>query len=357
MLKRVLALSIAVVFMFAVFAACGQTAQKQEPAPQPKADENKTEDKKAEAPAPKPSGEQIVLRLGETHPADYPTTLGDKEFARLVEERTNGRIKIEVYHGAQLGEEKAVIEQVQFGAIDFTRVSLSPLAEFSKKMNVLQLPYLYRNADHMWKVLNGPIGDEFLKSIEDANFVGLTWYDGGARNFYNSKRPIKSVADMKGLKIRVQESKLMMELVKALGASPTPMPYGEVYSGLQTGVIDGAENNWPSYDTSSHYEVAKYYTLDEHTRVPEILIASKMSMDKLSKEDQEIIKQAARDSQKLQREEWAKKEKESEKKVRDAGCEIIELESNEEFQKAVAPLYDEFAGDYKDLIQKIKDTK
>lgn len=347
MLRKGLCIAIALVMVLAVFTGCGQTTKNEQ---------SSDSETKATAPAPKPD-KQIVMRLAETHPADYPTTLGDKEFARLVEERTNGRIKIEVYHGAQLGEEKAVIEQVQFGAIDFTRVSISPLTEFAKELNVLQLPYLYRNADHMWKVLNGEIGQQFLKSIEKANFIGLGWYDGGARNFYNSKRPIKSVADLKGLKIRVQESKMMMDLVAALGASATPMPYGEVYSALQTGVIDGAENNWPSYDTSSHYEVAKYYTLDEHTRVPEILIASKIAMDKLSKEDVEIIKQAARDSQDYQIEKWKEKEKASEKKVREAGCIITELESNEEFQKAVAPLYDKYAAEYKDLVEKIREVK
>ena len=217
---------------------------------------------------PAAAAPQMVLRLGETHVADYPTTRGDLEFSRLVEERTGGRIRIEVYHGKQLGEEKAVIEQVQFGAIDFTRVSISPLAAFAPAFDALQMPYLYRDEDHMWKVLNGPIGEEFLNSLEPADFVGLCWYDSGARNFYNSRREIKSVADLKGLKIRVQESKLMMGLVSALGAVPTPMPFGEVYSALQTGVIDGAENNWPSYFSTSHYEVAKYFTLDGHTRVP-----------------------------------------------------------------------------------------
>lgn len=175
--------------------------------------------------------------------------------------------------------------------------------------------------------------------------------------FYNNKKEVKTVEDLKGMKIRVMESKMMMDLITCLGGSPTPMPFGEVYSALQTGVIDGAENNFPSYDSTSHYEVAKYYTLDGHTRVPEILIGSKMVWDKLSKEDQEIIKQAAKDSVALQRRLWAEKEKESEEKVRAAGCVITELtpEAFQGFQDAVAPLYEEYS-QYSDIIQRINDT-
>ncbi len=302
----------------------------------------------------KESSKPIVLRLAETHGADYPTTKGDYEFARLVEERTDGRIKIEVYPGSQLGEERAVIEQVQFGAIDFTRVSISPLAAFAPDFNALQMPYLYRSADHMWQVLNSPIGDEFLESLEPSGFVGLCWYDSGARSFYNSVRPIKTIEDLAGLKIRVQESALMVGLVEALGAVATPMPFGEVYSAIQTGVIDGAENNWPSYYSTSHYEVAQYYTLDEHTRVPEITIASKITMDKLSKEDQEIIKKAAKDSMDFQIKAWADYEKVAEDAVKANGNEIYRLPDNSEFQAAMQPLYDALSPELKKVVAKIR---
>lgn len=243
----------------------------------------------------------IVLRLAETHPQDYPTTKGDYEFARLVKERSGGRIQIEVYYGSQLGQEKAVIEQVQFGAIDMTRVSISPVASFVPKLNAFQMPYLYRDEAHMWKVLKGDIGKGLLASLEPFGFIGLGWFEAGSRNFYNSKRPITKPEELKGLKIRVQESELMMGLVSAFGAVPTPMAYGEVYSALQTGVVDGAENNWPSYFSTSHYEVAKYFCLDEHTRVPEIIIGSKISLGRLSKADQDLIKQAALDAIDYQR--------------------------------------------------------
>lgn len=300
------------------------------------------------------SAEPIVLRLAETHPADYPTTKGDYEFARLVEERTNGRIKIEVYPGSQLGEERAVIEQVQFGAIDFTRVSISPLAAFSPNFNALQMPYLYRNADHMWKVLNSDIGDEFLSSLEPAGFVGLSWFDSGARSFYNSVRPITSVEDLRGLKIRVQENELMVGLVESLGAVATPMPFGEVYSALQTGIIDGAENNWPSYFSTSHFEVAQYYTLDEHTRVPEITIASKLTMDRLSPEDREIIQQAARDSMAFQIQAWAEYEGVARQAIEANGNEIYELTDNSAFQTAMQPLYDKLSPELRQVVERIR---
>ena len=291
-----------------------------------------------EAEADKP----IVLRLADNQPDGYPTVIGDLEFARLVEERSNGRIKVEVYNNGQLGDEKSAIEQVQFGGIDFTRVSISPLSNFNPLLNALQMPYLYRDADHMWTVLNGEIGEYFLDSMVDSGFVGLVYYDSGARNFYNSVKPIYTVADLRGMKIRVQESTLMMGLVSALGAVPTPLPYGDVYSALQTRVIDGAENNWPSYDTSSHYEVAKYYSIDEHTRVPEMIIASKITMDKLSEADQELIKQAARDSAPVQIQAWADFEKKSEEKVVAAGSMINRINDQAEFAAAMNSLYESF---------------
>ena len=305
------------------------------------------------------SGDKMVLRYAENQVADYPTTKGAQKFAELVKEKTNGRITVEVYDSGQLGDEKSVIEQIQFGGIDMSRVSLTPLSEFSKDLMALQMPYLYRDADHMWKVLDGDIGKKLLGSTEKDGIVGLSWYDAGARNFYNSKHEIKSMADMQGLKIRVQESGLMMDMVKALGASPTPMAYGEVYSGLQTGVIDGAENNWPSYESTSHYEVAKYYVVDEHSRIPEMQIISKQTWDKLSPDDQKILRECAAESAKYERQLWAEQEKASEQKVRDGGAVITKLsaEASEEFVKAMQPLYEKYGADYKELIDQIRAVK
>ena len=299
----------------------------------------------------------IVLRLAETHPKGYPTEMGDEEFARLVKERSNGRIVIEVYPGSQLGQEKAVIEQVQFGAIDITRVSVSPVAAFVPKLNAFQMPYLYRDEAHMWKVLNGDIGNSLLASLEPFGFIGLGWFEGGSRNFYNSKRPVKTPADLKGLKIRVQESELMMGLVSAFGAVPTPMAYGEVYSALQTGVVDGAENNWASYFSTSHFEVAKYFTLDEHTRVPEIIIGSKISLGRLSKADQDLIKQAAADAVNFQRAEWAKYEQISIDKVKAGGSQITTVTDKAPWVALMAPLYAKQSKEIQDFVKQIQAVK
>jgi len=300
----------------------------------------------------------VVMKLAETHPQDYPTTKGDYEFARLVKERTNGRIVVEVFHSKQLGEERAVIEQVQLGAIDMTRVSISAVSAFVRDLDAFQLPYLYRDAAHMWKVLNGPIGEEILKKHEAFNFVGVGWFEGGSRNFY-TKKQVKTVSDLKGMKIRVQQAPLMVGMVEALGAVATPLPYGEVYSALKTGVVDGAENNWPSYLTTSHYEVAKYFITDEHTRVPEITVGSKKVFDKLSKEDRAIIFKAAKDAVAYQIKLWNEFEKVAEKTVREKGSIITEVTPAEKkkFMDAMKPLYDKQPAEILAVANKIRAVK
>lgn len=304
-------------------------------------------------------GKTVVLKLADNHAEDYPTVMGDKYFAKLVEEKSNGKLKIEVYPGGQLGSEEATIEQVQFGAIDMVRTSLSPLAKYNDKLNALMLPYLYNDTEHMFKVLDGPIGDEFQMALTNNNMRGISWFDGGQRNFYNTKREIKNVSDLKGMKIRVQDSALMMDLIQALGASPTPMSFGEVYGALQTGVIDGAENNTPSYDSTSHFEVAKFYTEDGHIRVPEMILINNRKFNSLSKEHQQVIIEAGKEASVKQREFWAEREAKSLEKVSAGGAKITQLTDGEkaEFQKAVEGLYTKFAGKYMDIVNKIKETK
>jgi tripartite ATP-independent transporter DctP family solute receptor len=300
----------------------------------------------------------IVMRLGETHAQDYPTTKGVYEFARLVKERSNGRIIVEVYHSKQLGEERAVIEQVQLGAVDMTRVSVSAASAYVRDLDALQLPYLYRNSDHMWKVLNGPIGADILKKLEPSNFIGVGWFEAGSRNFY-TKKLVKNVGDLKGMKIRVQQAPLMVGMIEALGAVAAPLPFGEVYSALQTGVIDGAENNWPSYLSTSHYEVAKYFIVDEHTRVPEITLGSKKVFDKLSKEDRALIIKAHSDAVPYQIKQWNDFEKVAEKAVREKGSIITEVSSAEKqkFMDAMKPLYDKQSAEIIAVVKKIRAVK
>lgn len=298
---------------------------------------------------------EFVLTYAENQAEDYPTTQGAYRFAELVKERTGGKVEILVNAGGILGNEKTVIEQMQFGGVDFARVSLSPLAEFVPKLNVLQLPYLYTGADHMWKVLEGEIGDEFLDSFEGSSLVALSWYDAGARNFYTSDRQIRCLEDMEGMRIRVQESELMVDTVKALGASAVPMSYDAVYSSFQRGEIDGAENNWPSYESTHHYEVAKYYTIDEHNRVPELQLVSESTWKKLPEEYRTIIRDCAGESARYERRLWKERERVSEERVREEGCIITELSTEEKlrFQERVMPLYEEYCSDYVDIIDRI----
>jgi tripartite ATP-independent transporter DctP family solute receptor len=294
-----------------------------------------------------------TFRLAESHPEEHPTTIADYYFAQLVDKKSQGRIKVIIYSNKSLGEEKSIIEQIQFGAIDFARVSVGPLTEFVPELNVIQLPYLYNDSEHMWRVLGSDIGEYFLSSVEAEGFSGLTWLDAGARNFYSSIGPIKSIEDLKGLKIRTMESSMMIDMIDALGAKAIGLPYGEVYGDLQIGKIDAAENNWPSYDASEHYEVAKYYSIDEHIRVPEMLIASKMVFDKLSEADKALIKSAAIETQAYQRILWEAEEQESEKKLQGEGVITNIIEDRSAFKEAMAPIYKKYAAGYEDVIEQI----
>jgi tripartite ATP-independent transporter DctP family solute receptor len=215
-----------------------------------------------------------TLKLAEVHPKGYPTEMADERFAELVEQKTNGRLKIQVFYGGQLGSENDTVEQTKLGVIEFLRVSISPLVSVYPPIGVLSMPYVFRSQDHMWDVLNGSVGQHFLGSVQSVGLVGLTYFDAGARNFYANK-PLRSVADLRGLKIRVQPNPIMVNVVRLLRATGTPIDYGEVYSALQTGVIDGAENNIPSWISASHFEVAKYMIKEGHLRLPEVMVVNK----------------------------------------------------------------------------------
>ena len=302
---------------------------------------------------------ETTLRSSDTHPDGYPTVEAVKAMGKLLEERTGGKLCIEVFHSAQLGQEKDTIEQTKFGVIDMNRVSMGPFNNLVEETKVVSLPYIFRSVDHMHKVMDGPIGEEILTAFEPHGYVGLAFYDGGSRSFYNAKKPIETIDDLKGMKVRVMQSDIFVDMMTALGANATPMPYGEVYSSIQTGVIDGAENNWPSYESSGHFEVAGYYTLDEHLIVPEVLVMSKASWDKLSAEDQAAVRQAAKDSVPLMREMWAAREKASEEKVRAAGAKIITDIDKQPFIDAMKPVYEKHvtSDKLKDLVARIQATE
>lgn len=304
------------------------------------------------------AGAQTVLRSADTHPDGYPTVEAVKYLGELIKERTAGRYSVEVYHSAQLGEEKDTIEQTQTGVIDLNRVSMGPFNGIVPETAVPSLPYMFRSVEHMRHVMDGPIGDEILKAFETHDLVGLAFYDSGARSFYNTKKDITSIADLKGMKFRVIQSDVFVDMVNALGANATPMAYGEVYSALETGVIDGAENNWPSFESAKHYEVAKHYTVDQHQIVPEVLVMSKSSWDRLAPEDQAIVKQAAKDSVVKMRELWDAQEKKSREIVEKAGVKVSEIDK-QPLIDAMKPVYDKYlkTPELKDLATRIQATK
>jgi tripartite ATP-independent transporter DctP family solute receptor len=302
--------------------------------------------------------QEINLRSADIHPDGYPTVEAVKFMGQLISERTNGRIKVQVMPSSVLGSEKDTIEQTRFGVIDLNRVNAAPFNNLVKETVVLGMPFLFRSTEHMHKTVDGPIGDEILAAFEPHGLIGLTYYDSGARSFYTTKKPVEKLADLKGMKIRVQQSDLWIAMMQAFGANPTPMPMGEVYSSLETGVVDGAENNWPSYESARHFEVAKNYTLTEHSLNPEILVMSKISWDKLTPEDQKIVRQAAKESTVKMRELWTAREKTSEEKVRAAGVNVIKVDKSE-FPAAMKPVYDKFVTDekLKGLLERIQAVK
>jgi tripartite ATP-independent transporter DctP family solute receptor len=258
---------------------------------------------------------------------------------RLIDERSGGRLQIRVFHSRQLGEEKETIEQTRAGAIDLNRTNVALVGTFVPAMNVLAMPFLFRSIEHLQKVLDGPIGDEILGSFEPFGFVGLAFYDSGARSVYNSVRPVHSIADLKGLRIRVQQSELMSDMIKALGAEPIELPYGQVRTGLATKLIDGAENNWPSFVTTDHYKYAGNYTLTEHTMSPEVLIMSRKAWESLSPEDRTIFREAALQSAHFMRESWKNLEEQSRRRAEGAGVTIVTDFDRKPFEAAMVPIY------------------
>ncbi|WP_146689005.1 TRAP transporter substrate-binding protein [Bradyrhizobium canariense] len=296
------------------------------------------------------------FRAADTQSEDYPTVQALEYMGRLIAERTGGRHHIRVFHSRQLGEETETIEQTRAGAIDLDRTNVAPIGNFVPAMNVLAMPFLFRSVEHLQKVLDGPIGNEILNSFEPYGFVGLAFYDSGARSIYDSVRPIRSIADMKGLRIRVQQSELMSDMIKALGAEPIKLPYGQVPTALATKLVDGAENNWPSFVTTGHYKYAGYYTLTEHTVSPEVLVMSLKAWESLSADDQKIFRDAAIQSSHFMREKWKDLEAESRQEAEAAGVTITTDFNRKPFEAAMAGIYAKAMRDpaVAELIERIR---
>ena len=276
--------------------------------------------------------------------------------AKLVKARTNGRIEIVIYPEGSLGSEASVVEMLQLGALDMGRVSVSQAAEVNPELSVLILPFIFKDETHKWKVLEGAIGSGLLNSLRNYDLIGLCFQESGHRSFYNSKGPIYRPEDLRGLKIRVQPSQIMFQLVEYFGASPVPIDYNDVYPALAAGVIDGAENNIPSYLTSGHYKVAGYFSYDKHTSIPEIVLLSKKTWLKLTDLDRKIIMAAAKESVSYQRELWSEFEVTSRKKLEQAGCKFNEVDE-EAFRLGLKKFYHKYAKRYEKTISQIQKVK
>jgi len=301
--------------------------------------------------------QKSVLKASDVHPEGYPTVQAVENMGKKLEQATNGRLSIQMYASMQLGGEKEMIEQAQVGAIQLVRVSVGTLGPVVDDLNVLNLPFLFRDTAHMNKVVDGPIGQQLLEKVSNnaaAKLVGLCWMDAGARSFYDTKRPIKSIADLKGLKIRVIGNPMFVDMANALGANGVAMGYDQVFSALQTGVIDGAENNPPSFVFDNHYQVAKYYTLTQHLIVPEMLVYSKAAWDQLSADDQALIKKLSRETQADARTLWNKTEGEAMDRMKAAGIEIISIADKTPFRDAVKPVWDKYGSKFAELIKQIQ---
>jgi len=296
------------------------------------------------------------FRAADIQEENYPTVQALRFMDQLVTQGTGGRHRIRVFHSRQLGEENQTIEQTRVGAIDMNRINVGAMGNMAPILNVLALPFLFRSIDHLYKVVDGPIGDEILEALEASGLIGLTFYDSGARSIYTTTRPVNMIDDLSGLRLRVQQSDLMDRMVKALGAEPVGLAYGQVLTALQTKLVDGAENNFPSFISAGHYKAARYYTVTQHTMSPEVLIMSQRAWAELSSEDRIIFREAARKSSQYMREQWLERERRSEQQAIEAGVSVISKINRKPFEDATKPMRDAMRVDprYRSLIERIE---
>jgi tripartite ATP-independent transporter DctP family solute receptor len=306
----------------------------------------------AEAPISRP----VVLKLGHGLDISHPVHKAMVFMAERVKEKSAGRMQVQIFPSEQLGNEKECIEALQLGYLAMTKTSSAPMEGFVPQMQVFGIPYLFRDSEHLWKVLNGPIGRKLLLAGESKRLRGLCYYDAGARSFY-AKKPINAPSDLAGMKIRVQNSIMSIKMVQAMGGSPTPVPWGELYTALDQGVVDGAENNAPSFRTSRHYEVCPYYSLDEHTCLPDILVISTRVWGHLTAEQQKILQESVDESVVYQRKIWAEAELADLETVQKQGARIIRPDKAP-FRESVRPVWKEFEGtEIGELIRQIQEVQ
>jgi tripartite ATP-independent transporter DctP family solute receptor len=298
-----------------------------------------------------------IFKASDVQPAGYPTVVATENMGKKLQAATNGRLSVQMFPSMQLGGEKETIEQTQIGAIQLLRVSAGTVGPIVDEINVVNMPFLFKNMAQAERMMDGPIGQELLDKITanaNAGLVALCWMNSGSRSLYNTKHPIKAIEDLKGLKFRVIGNPIFVDMMNALGGNGVAMGYDQVFSALQTGVIDGAENNMPSYVFSNHYTAAKYYSLTEHLIIPEVMVFSKRSWAALSAEDQNLVKKFAREAQLEERELWNKYEAQAMEKAKAAGCEIVEISDKAPFQNAVKPVWEKYGPKYADMIKRIR---
>jgi tripartite ATP-independent transporter DctP family solute receptor len=303
---------------------------------------------------------KLVLKATDVHPLGYPTVEAVLAMGSKLEAATGGRVTVQMYPSMQLGGEKETIEQAQVGALAIARVSVGPMGPLVPELNVFNLPFMFRDDAHMESVIDGPIGDELLKKLSDhptAGLIGLCWMNAGTRNVYNSKRPVRTIEDLKGLKIRMMGNPVFVDTMNALGGNGVAMGFDQLVNAMQTGVVDGAENNTPTYATGQHYRYAKYFSLTGHLMIPEILVFSKKIWDTLSKDDQALIANLAKEAQLDERMRWYEMEDKSIKQMEAAGVEVIKIDDKRPFQEAVKPIWEKYGKQQANLIRRIQQVQ
>ncbi len=283
------------------------------------------------------------------HVEDYPVSHGMEAFMAEVAEKTGGALKGKVFHAGVLGSQPDAIEQVRLGIIDFGVFSLGPMGQAVPETNVVSLPFIFKDVPSMYKLMDGEGGEALGKALEAKGIVALGYYDAGARSFYNSIKPINTPDDVEGMKVRVMNNDLFVGMIESMGGNATPMAFAEVYQSIKTGVVDGAENNPPSYESTSHFEVAQYYSMSQHLIIPECLCMSKKTFDSLTPEQQDVVREAGRKSTDLQRKLWQEREKASMEIVKAGGVTVNEIADKSAFQAAMTPVYDSFLADNPDM--------